>query len=253
MTWHDGTEAYTVGCRHVLAGSRPGCSRCCWAAPRTDDQAGGLAGAAHHAARATAAPEARCGPGSGVRRLLPRRAVLPGADGAYDVAAGGRLPEPPPGTISCPSLTDPTVLGDLAGTGAHTLTYAGILAPATLFAEQPSAAKAHVISRAVAALDEHLAEPLAPAWPATRTAPVHRGDDPAGPRGTAGHARRAHLPRRPGLALGPEPGPARDAAQQWGVQTDIDAVLLCGAGARRGGGVSGIPGHNAAQAVLAVR
>jgi phytoene dehydrogenase-like protein len=30
-------------------------------------------------------------------------------------------------------------------------------------------------------------------------------------------------------------------------------VVLCGAGARRGGGVSGIPGHNAAMAVLACR
>jgi len=29
-----------------------------------------------------------------------------------------------------------------------------------------------------------------------------------------------------------------------------DLVLVCGAGARRGGGVSGIPGHNAAMAVL---
>jgi len=40
-------------------------------------------------------------------------------------------------------------------------------------------------------------------------------------------------------------------AQQWGVQTNLDAVLLCGSGARRGGAVSGIGGHNAAQAVLA--
>ena len=37
-------------------------------------------------------------------------------------------------------------------------------------------------------------------------------------------------------------------AQQWGVQTDHAPVVLCGAGARRGGGVSGIAGHNAAQA-----
>ena len=37
----------------------------------------------------------------------------------------------------------------------------------------------------------------------------------------------------------------------WGVETVHPAVTLCGAGARRGGGVSGIPGHNAAQAVLA--
>jgi phytoene dehydrogenase-like protein len=29
--------------------------------------------------------------------------------------------------------------------------------------------------------------------------------------------------------------------------------MICGAGARRGGAVSGIPGHNAAMAVLAAR
>ena len=42
-------------------------------------------------------------------------------------------------------------------------------------------------------------------------------------------------------------------AQQWGVQTDVDTVLLCGSGARRGGAISAIGGHNAAQAVLAMR
>jgi phytoene dehydrogenase-like protein len=40
-------------------------------------------------------------------------------------------------------------------------------------------------------------------------------------------------------------------AQQWGVQTDVSSVLVCGSGARRGGGVTGLGGHNAAQAVLA--
>jgi phytoene dehydrogenase-like protein len=39
-------------------------------------------------------------------------------------------------------------------------------------------------------------------------------------------------------------------AARWGVQTDHDRVLLCGSGARRGGAVSGLGGHNAAQAVL---
>ncbi len=42
-------------------------------------------------------------------------------------------------------------------------------------------------------------------------------------------------------------------AQRWGVQTDHPSVLLCGAGARRGGAVSGLGGHNAAQAVLELR
>ena len=42
-------------------------------------------------------------------------------------------------------------------------------------------------------------------------------------------------------------------AQRWGVQTDVASVLVCGAGSRRGGGVSGLGGHHAAQAVLASR
>ncbi|WP_180896813.1 hypothetical protein, partial [Mycobacterium tuberculosis] len=38
---------------------------------------------------------------------------------------------------------------------------------------------------------------------------------------------------------------------QWGVATDHERIMLCGSGARRGGAVSGIGGHNAAMAVLA--
>ncbi len=37
---------------------------------------------------------------------------------------------------------------------------------------------------------------------------------------------------------------------RWGVETDEPRILVCGAGARRGGGVSGIPGRNAAMALL---
>ena len=36
----------------------------------------------------------------------------------------------------------------------------------------------------------------------------------------------------------------------WGVETDDPRVLVCGAGARRGGGVSGVPGRNAAMAAV---
>jgi phytoene dehydrogenase-like protein len=37
---------------------------------------------------------------------------------------------------------------------------------------------------------------------------------------------------------------------RWGVETRHERVLICGAGARRGGGISGIGGHNAAMAIL---
>lgn len=40
-------------------------------------------------------------------------------------------------------------------------------------------------------------------------------------------------------------------AQQWGVQSDVASVLVCGSGARRGGGVTALGGHNAAHALLA--
>ncbi|HEU5035567.1 MAG TPA: NAD(P)-binding protein [Nocardioides sp.] len=43
------------------------------------------------------------------------------------------------------------------------------------------------------------------------------------------------------------------AARQWGVQTDVASVLVCGSGSRRGGGVTGLGGHSAAHALLAVR
>jgi len=48
-----------------------------------------------------------------------------------------------------------------------------------------------------------------------------------------------------------EDGAARATpAQRWGVDTGHERILICGAGARRGGGVSGLGGHNAAMAVL---
>lgn len=48
----------------------------------------------------------------------------------------------------------------------------------------------------------------------------------------------------------PEDADPADPAARWGVSTGHSNVFLCGAGAIRGGGVSGIPGHNAAMAVL---
>jgi hypothetical protein len=40
------------------------------------------------------------------------------------------------------------------------------------------------------------------------------------------------------------------AAERWGVATRHPRILLCGSGARRGGAVSGLGGHNAAMALL---
>jgi phytoene dehydrogenase-like protein len=39
----------------------------------------------------------------------------------------------------------------------------------------------------------------------------------------------------------------------WGVETAYERIYVCGSGARRGGAVSGIPGHNAAMKVLTMK
>jgi phytoene dehydrogenase-like protein len=44
--------------------------------------------------------------------------------------------------------------------------------------------------------------------------------------------------------------PLDTAAERWGVATAWEGILLCGAGSRRGGGVSGLGGWAAARAVL---
>ena len=44
-----------------------------------------------------------------------------------------------------------------------------------------------------------------------------------------------------------------DEAGSWGVATDVPRVYRAGSSASRGGAVSGIPGHSAAQQVLADR
>ncbi|QBX54352.1 NAD(P)/FAD-dependent oxidoreductase [Nocardioides seonyuensis] len=169
---------------------------------------------------------------------------------AYDAAASGSVPDPMPGEVYCHSLTDPSILGDRAGS-AHTLTYFGVHTPAGLF-ERNHPARDRAIARALRSIDAVLAEPLAdclarddeghPCLEAKVPQDIER--DLAMPGGHIFHG-DLDWPWAPNRARLDTP------AQQWGVQTDHDAVLLCGSGARRGGAVSGIAGHNAAQAALA--
>lgn len=172
---------------------------------------------------------------------------------AYDDAAAGRVPAQMPGEIYCHSLTDPSILGD-APPGTHTLTYFGLHTPATLFDADPEAARELAVQRALAQLDRHLLDPIAsclatdaegrPCLEAKIPQDIER--DLAMPGGHIFHG-DLDWPWAPHHARLDSP------AQQWGVQTEHASVLLCGSGARRGGAVSGLGGHSAAQAVLAAR
>ncbi|MEV6765077.1 NAD(P)/FAD-dependent oxidoreductase [Streptomyces sp. NPDC051105] len=165
---------------------------------------------------------------------------------AHAQAAAGRLPAAPPSEIYCHSLTDPTILGrDLVERGYQTLTLFGLHTPARLFAADNDAVRAELLKSTVAQLDAHLAEPLvdclaldADGRPCIEAkTPLDLERDLRLPGGNIFH-RDLSWPY------------AQDGNGRWGVETRHANVLLCGAGAVRGGGVSGVPGHNAAMAVL---
>ncbi|MBL1096790.1 phytoene desaturase family protein [Streptomyces coffeae] len=165
---------------------------------------------------------------------------------AYRQAAAGELPHRPPSEIYCHSLTDPSILGpELAAQGYQTLTLFGLHTPARLFTADHDATRAALLEATLAQLDAHLAEPLteclatdADGRPCIEAkSPLDLERELRLPGGNIFH-RDLAFPY------------AQEGAGRWGVETRHPNVLLCGAGAVRGGGVSGIPGHNAAMAVL---
>ncbi len=167
---------------------------------------------------------------------------------AYAQAAGGRIPEPAPCEAYCHSLTDPSILGDdLRAAGAHTLTVFGLHMPARLFAENPERTKQQAVEATMASLDSVLAEPLADClWLAPDGAPCLQAHTPYELEADLGLP-GGHIFHRD---LAWPFAESDDEVGRWGVETTRPNVWICGAGAKRGGGVSGIAGHNAARAVL---
>jgi phytoene dehydrogenase-like protein len=168
---------------------------------------------------------------------------------AYTQAAAGSIPELPPCEAYCHSLTDPSILSaSLRTSGAHTLTVFGLHMPARLFSADHDAAKADAVAATLRSLNSVLAEPIEDC--------LMSGDD-------GEPCLEARTPPELEAELGLPAGhifhrdltwpfaEQADEVGRWGVETARPNVWICGAGARRGGGVSGIPGHNAARAVLA--
>ncbi|MGX7761539.1 phytoene desaturase family protein [Streptomyces angustmyceticus] len=180
-------------------------------------------------------------------------------ESAYQQAASGALPASPPSEIYCHSLTDPSILGaDLVRQGYQTLTLFGLHAPASLFTADTAdnaATRDRLLAATLAELDRHLAEPLADCLahdadgrPCVEArSPLDLDRELGLPGGNIFHRELAFPYADPSDE---DLGDPRSAAARWGVATTHPNVLLCGAGAVRGGGVSGIPGHNAAMAVL---
>ena len=167
---------------------------------------------------------------------------------AYDQAVIGDIPTVIPAEMYCHTLTDPSILSpELQAAGFQTLTLFGLHTPATAYEENNKATTKLVLQKAIEGLNQYLAEPLEEVSAISKSgkpcieakSPLDLEADLFLPRGNIFHK---------DLTL-----PFAESAEEvgkWGVETNLPNVFICGASAKRGGGVSGIPGHNAAMAVL---
>lgn len=174
-------------------------------------------------------------------------------DSAYLRAADGVVPDPLPCEIYCHSLTDPSILSDdLRAAGAHTLTIFGLHTPHHLVSSgAPDRMRDTLTSAVLNSLNSVLAEPIHDALMedaagrlCIETKTTFDLEHSLGM--TGGHIFHGAL----AWPFVENDEPLDTPAQRWGVATPYDRILLCGSGSRRGGGVSGIGGHNAAMAVL---
>jgi len=172
---------------------------------------------------------------------------------AYDQAQQGQVPEVLPCEIYCHSLTDPSILSpELADQGVHTLTVFGLHTPHRLSTTRsPDELREQLQAAVLQSLNSVLAEPVEPLLL------LDENNQPCIETKTTVDVEQSL--RLPGgnIFHGPLEWPfvEDDAdlstpAKRWGVATDDPHILICGSGARRGGAVSGIAGHNAAMAVL---
>jgi phytoene dehydrogenase-like protein len=152
----------------------------------------------------------------------------------------GLMPEKMPIEMYCHTLSDPSILSkELQDSGYQTLTLFGLHTPASLFDADKDSARDAALKSALASLNEYLAEPIEDVIAAIEVkTPLDIEEAISLPRGNIFH-KDLSMPFR-------EDG----TPESWGVETDDPRIFICGAGAVRGGGVSGIPGHNAAMAIL---
>jgi phytoene dehydrogenase-like protein len=175
-------------------------------------------------------------------------------DAAYSRAAAQVLPDPLPCEIYCHSLTDPSIVSPaLRESGAATLTVFGLHTPRSLFGDdEPAWVRALLTDAVLNSLNCVLAEPIqdvvmtdANGLRCIETTTTLDLEHALGM--TSGNIFHGAL-RWP---FADDDDRLDTPGRKWGVATAHERILLCGSGARRGGAVSGIGGHNAAMAVLA--
>lgn len=173
-------------------------------------------------------------------------------EAAYARTAAGELPDVLPAEVYCHSLTDPSILN---GAGGATLTLFGLHSPVELFRADPVGTRERATRAALAALQQSLAEPLEDCLAHTPdgrpcldvSSPVDLEHTLGMPGGNIFHGDLS-WPWR----ADDDGAAAAGGAAAWGVTVDgARRVLQAGAGSTRGGGVSGLGGAAAVDALLA--
>ncbi len=166
---------------------------------------------------------------------------------AYAQSAAGYIPDLIPAEMYCHTLTDDSILSpELNAAGYQTLTMFVMHTPANLFDQNHDQVKTEIKSKVIHQLNKYLLDPIEDCLALASDgslcievkSPQEIEKEIGLPRGNIFHKDLSFPFREDGEAA------------SWGVETAIPNLFLCGAGAIRGGGVSGIPGHNAAAAVL---
>ena len=167
---------------------------------------------------------------------------------SYLESVAGKMPATPPCEIYCHTLTDDSILSpDLNARGFHTLTLFGLDMPHRLFREDNDQSRDEALKRYLAGINQYLYEPIEGCIAVDAS-----GKPCIEAMSAVDLENRIHLPKG-NIFHGDLTWPfaeREEEAGQWGVETGYPNVFLCGSSARRGGAVSGIPGHNAAMKVL---
>ena len=166
---------------------------------------------------------------------------------AYAQSAAGIVPDVIPAEMYCHTLTDTSILSpELVASGYQTLTLFGIHTPAALFDKDNEGTKKEITARLLRQLNRYLLDPIEECLAKNSDgtlcievkSPLDLEESISLPRGNIFHKDLSFPFREDGTP------------PSWGVETTHPNIFICGAGAIRGGGVSGIPGHNAAMALL---
>jgi phytoene dehydrogenase-like protein len=167
---------------------------------------------------------------------------------SFAQAAQNHLPEKIPCEVYCHTLTDDSILSpELQRQGFHTMTVFALDTPWRLFSPDNEAMRGVALRRCLDGLNRQLAEPIEDCLAIARNGePCIEAKSPVDIERELGHYRGNIFHG----ALTFPFAESGEAIGSWGVETEFKNVYICGSSARRGGAVSGIPGHNAAMKVL---